>query len=54
MNTLPNFTILPNPGAFQLETNFPITNIVNLKITNLMGAPVYETQNVASKTDGNI
>ena len=40
----------PNPGTFQLETNFPLSAIGNLKITNLMGATVYETQNVASNT----
>ena len=38
----------PNPGTFQIETNFPLSAIGNLKITNLMGATVYETQNVAS------
>jgi len=48
----PNFSIIPNPnlGAFQLETNFPLSAIGNLKITNLMGATVYETQNVVSNT----
>ena len=40
----------PNPGTFQIETNFPLTDIGNLKITNLMGATVYETQNVVSNT----
>ena len=46
----PSLSILPNPnpGTFQLETNFPLSAIGNLKITNLMGATVYETQNVAS------
>ena len=48
----PNFTIIPNPnpGTFQIETNFPLSAIGNLKITNLMGATVYETQNVVSNT----
>ena len=51
-NTTPSFSILPNPnpGTFQLETNFPLSTIGNLKITNLMGTPVYETQNVTSNT----
>jgi hypothetical protein len=40
----------PNSGTFQLETNFPLTEIGNLKITNMMGATVYETQNVVSPT----
>ena len=40
----------PNPGAFQLETNFPLSAIGNLKITNMLGTTVYETQNVASNT----
>ena len=46
----PSLSIIPNPnpGTFQLETNFPLSNIGNLKITNLMGVTVYETQNVAS------
>jgi hypothetical protein len=49
-NTAPNFVIIPNPnpGAFQLETNFPLSDIVNLKISNLLGVPVYETQNLTS------
>ena len=47
-----NFNIFPNPnpGIFTIETNFPLSAIGNLKITNLMGATVYETQNVASNT----
>ena len=51
-NTAPTFSILPNPnpGTFQLETTFPLTNIANLKITNLLGAPVYESQNLSSNT----
>jgi hypothetical protein len=34
----------PNPGTFQLETNFPLSEISNLKITNTLGVTVYETQ----------
>ena len=40
----------PNTGSFQMETNFPLSDIGNLKITNIMGVPVYETQNVTSNT----
>jgi hypothetical protein len=49
-NTTPSFVIIPNPnpGTFQIETNFPLADITNLKITNLLGVPVYETQNVVS------
>ena len=51
-NQGPSFKLYPNPnnGSFNIETNFPLTDIGNLKITNLMGATVYETQNVASNT----
>ena len=44
----PNFVIIPNPnsGTFQSETNFPLSEISNLKISNLIGTTVYETQNV--------
>jgi len=51
-DTAPNFVIIPNPnlGAFQIETNFPLTDIDNLKITNMLGATVYETQNLFSNT----
>jgi len=50
--TPPKFTIIPNPnsGTFQLETNFPLSDISNLKISNLLGATVYETQYVSSYT----
>ena len=41
---LPN----PNPGTFQIETNFPLTDIVNLKVINLLGTTIYETQHLAS------
>jgi hypothetical protein len=40
----------PNPGTFQLETNFPLSKIGNFKIINLLGATVYETQNLSSNT----
>jgi len=51
-NSVPRFSIIPNPnaGTFQLETNFPITAIETLKITNMLGVPVYESQNVTSPT----
>jgi hypothetical protein len=51
-NGTPTFSIIPNPnpGIFQLESNFPHTDIANLKIVNMLGAPVYETQNVTSNT----
>jgi Zn-dependent metalloprotease len=40
----------PNSGAFQLEANFPLSDIGNLKIVNLLGVPVYETQTLTSNT----
>jgi hypothetical protein len=40
----------PNPGIFQIETNFPLSNIGNFKVTNLLGVTVYETKNVSSNT----
>jgi len=48
----PNFTIVPNPnpGTFLIETNFPLSEIANLKITNMFGVPVYETQKLSSNT----
>jgi hypothetical protein len=51
-NAPPTFTILPNPnpGTFQLETNFPLFDIAILKITNMLGATVYEVQQVTSNT----
>ena len=51
-NTVTTFSIIPNPnpGAFQLETNFPLSHIAHLKITNLLGATVYESQKVTSST----
>jgi len=40
----------PNPGTFQIETNFSLSDISNLKITNSLGATVYEVQNLFSNT----
>ncbi|MCL2246270.1 MAG: T9SS type A sorting domain-containing protein [Lentimicrobiaceae bacterium] len=50
--TPPHFSIIPNPnlGTFQLETNFPLSNIGNLKITNMIGVTVFETQQLSSAT----
>ena len=45
-NIYPN----PNSGAFQIETNFPLTDIANIKVINPLGATVYETQNLFSNT----
>jgi hypothetical protein len=44
INLLPN----PNPGAFKIETNFPVTEVAHLKITNTLGTTVYETQYLTS------
>ena len=30
------------------ETNFPLSDVASLKVVNSLGAPVYETQNLAS------
>jgi len=51
-NTTPSFSIIPNPnlGAFQIETNFPLSDIANLKITNSLGATVYEIKTPTSNT----
>jgi len=48
----PNFVIIPNPnlGTFQLETNFPLSEIGALKITNPLGITVYKAQNVTEHT----
>jgi hypothetical protein len=45
-----SFSFYPNPnnGTFQLEANFPLTDISHFKITNLLGITVYETKNLAS------
>jgi hypothetical protein len=52
INTTPNFIIIPNPnpGTFQIESNFSLFDIANLKILNLLGATVYETQVLTSNT----
>jgi hypothetical protein len=49
-NNSPAFNLYPNPntGAFQLETNFPLSKIDNLIIKNLLGVTVYEAQNLTS------
>ena len=44
INLYPN----PNNGTFQLETNFPLSEIGTLKITNPLGITVYETQSLVS------
>jgi len=48
----PQFTITPNPnpGTFQLQTNFPFTDIAHLKIITSIGATLYETQTLSSHT----
>jgi len=48
----PHFSIIPNPnsGVFHLETNFYLSEISNLKISNLLGVTVFETQNVTEHT----
>ena len=46
INLLPN----PNSGTFQLETNFSLADISHLKITNMLGVSVYETQKITSNT----
>ena len=40
----------PNSGTFQIETNFPLYEIDNFKITNLLGVSIFETQNLTSNT----
>ena len=46
------FNLYPNPnnGTFQLETNFHLSEISNLKITDLLGVPIYENQSLTSNT----
>jgi hypothetical protein len=48
----PSLSIIPNPnpGTFQLETNFPLSDITNLKITNPLGITIYEDKNVTEHT----
>ena len=48
----PAFSIIPNPnsGTFQLETNFPLSDIAHLKITDMLGGKVYETKNLTTNT----
>jgi len=48
----PTFSIIPNPnpGTFQIETNFPLTDILHTKVVNLLGVTVYEAQNPTSNT----
>jgi len=45
-------TLYPNPnnGTFQIDANFPLTDIADFKIINLLGIPIYETQNLTSNT----
>ena len=40
----------PNSGTFQIDANFPLTDIFNFKIMNLLGVPIYETQSLTSNT----
>jgi len=49
-NPSPYFSIIPNPnpGTFRFDTNFPITNIGSIKVINMQGSTVYETQQVTS------
>jgi len=48
----PAFSIIPNPntGTFQLETNFPLSEIAHLKITDMLGGSVYETKKLTTNT----
>ena len=48
----PKINLSPNPsnGSFNIEANFPLTDIDNFKIVNLLGVPIYETQKVTSNT----
>ena len=51
-NNSHNFKLYPNPnnGTFQIETNFPISEIVKFKVVNLLGVSIYENLNVISNT----
>jgi len=42
------FNLHPNPGTFQIETNFPVSEISQLIITNTLGLTVYETRNLVT------
>jgi len=42
------FILHPNPGTFQIETNFPLSEISHLKIANTLEITVYKTRNLAS------
>jgi len=48
----PAFSIIPNPnsGTFQIETNFPLSDIANLKVVNTLGIAVYKTQELLTHT----
>ena len=44
------FKLFPNPnsGTFQLETNFLLSDITNLKVMDMLGVTVYESKNISS------
>ena len=48
----PNIKLHPNPnnGTFNIDANFPLSDIANFKVINLLGIPIYETQNITSNT----
>ena len=47
-----NFNLYPNPnnGTFQLETNFPLSEIGTLTITNPLGVTIYKIKELVSNT----
>jgi len=47
-----SFTLYPNPnnGKFQIDANFPLTDIANFKVVSLLGVTIYETQNLTSSS----
>ena len=51
-NFYKDFKLYPNPnkGNFQLETNFLLSDITNLKVMDMLGVTVYETKNITSNT----
>jgi len=51
-NVTQTFSIIPNPnpGTFQIESNFSLTDIGNLKVLNSLGTTIYETQDLSSNT----